>query len=391
VIDIDRWQEILDTISHHKLRTFLTALSVAWGIFMLVILLAAGTGLHNGISHEFRDDAVNSIWMHPRRTSKPYKGHSSGRRITATNDDHELVRTGIDGVEHITSRFRLRFEFTVNYKNENASFDIRAVHPDHQYLEKTLITSGRFLHDRDLNERRKVAVVGVDVVKVLYKGADPLGTFLEIAGIPYKVVGVFEDEGAEGELRKIYIPITTAQMAYGGTNRVDMVMFTIGDANVEDSKRMAEELRTMMAMRHNFAPDDVDWMRLFIWIIGIGTIIAGIVGVSNIMLISVKERTKEIGVRKAMGATPSSIIALILQEALLVTGVAGYLGLVAGVALIEAFNKYVPAIEMFRNPDVDLGVAFTATIVLVVAGLLAGFFPALRAAKVNPIVALRDE
>jgi putative ABC transport system permease protein len=410
MLDLDRWQEILDTIRHHKLRTVLTALSVAWGIFMLVILLGAGKGLENTAEYGFRDDAVNSIWISGGRTSTPYKGHAAGRRIQMTNQDLERTRDGVEGVEHITARFHLYGDYQVTYGDKHGSFDIRSCHPDHQYLERTIIVAGRFLNELDLIERRKVAVIGSKVVETLFGDEDPLGKYISIAGITYKVIGVYEDEGGEGELRKIYLPITTAQMAYGGGNRIDRFMFTVGDSDVAASKRMEQEVRQKLATQHNFDIEDTRalWIRnnlenyakiagimasirFFIWLIGIGTILAGIVGVSNIMLISVKERTKEIGVRKALGATPRSIIGLILQEAMLITGVAGYVGLVAGVGLLELVNKIAPDMEGFRNPEVDIGVALSATLVLIVAGVLAGIFPAWRAARVHPVVALRDE
>jgi putative ABC transport system permease protein len=407
---IDRFQEILETIRRNKLRTFLTALSVAWGIFMLVLLLGAGNGLQSGVEYNFRDDAVNSLWVYSGRTSTPFKGRAPNRDIQFTNADHDAVVRGVPGVEHITSRFYIGGEFTVSYGTKHSSFDVRACHPAHQIIENTIITKGRFLNERDLDDRRKVAVIGQKVVDILFGTRDPRGEYIDVNGIMYKVVGVFEDTGGEGELRKIYIPITTAQMAYGGEDRVNQIMFTVGDATVEDSERIEADTRRMFASRHEFSSDDEQAMRvrnnveqfqrfrslfatieLFVWIIGVGTIIAGIVGVSNIMLISVTERTKEIGVRKALGATPGSIVALVLQESVLITAVSGYIGLVLGVGLLELANWAMPASEMFRNPHVDIRIGLTATALLVGAGLLAGLFPARRAAGVNPVVALRDE
>lgn len=410
MIEIDTWQEIFDTVRKNKLRTFLTGFSVAWGILMLIVLLGSGQGLSKGVEYGFRDDATNSIWMRSGQTSVPWKGLRPGRNVQFTNEDYDVIREGVRGVEHITSRFFIRGTLTVAWRGETSSFDVRAVHPDHQHLEMSIITGGRFLNPTDVAEHRKVAVVGERVKAQLFKGAPAIGEYLEIKGVPFQVVGVFTDVGGEGEQEKIYIPISTAQRAYGGANNVAMIMMTVGDASVEESQAIATDLRMRIAERHDFDPDDkravfisnavvefqrfVDLMggiRAFVWVIGVGTLLAGVVGVSNIMMIAVKERTKEIGIRKAVGATPFSVMSLILKEAILVTGVAGYVGLVAGVALLELMARSLGESEMFRNPEVDFGVAVSATLLLVLAGGVAGFFPARRAAAIRPVEALRDE
>ncbi len=409
MLSVDRWQEIYDVVRHNKLRTFLTALSVAWGIFMLVILLGAGSGLQNQTEYGFRDDAVNSIWIFRGRTSVPYKGLPTQRRIVFDNDDYDEIRANIKGIEHTTGRL-WRGGSNVSYKGKKSGFDVRPVHPGHRYLENTIMTAGRFLNDLDLEERRKVAVIGVKVRKHLFGREDPLGKYIVINHILFRVIGVFNDVGGEGEQRKIYVPITTAQMAFNGGNKMHMIMFTVGSASVAESKVVADDVKRLLARRHRFSPTDrravrirnnvenfdkigslFRLIRMFIWVIGIGTIVAGIVGISNIMLISVKERTREIGIRKALGATPFSIVSLIMQEAVTITAVAGYCGLVAGVLVVEAVNKYVPENDFIRNPSVDFSVVTSATVLLVIAGAFAGFFPARRAARVSPVVALRDE
>lgn len=408
--DIDTWQEIIDTIRKNKLRTLLTGFSVAWGILILVVLLGSGQGLRHGVEYGFRDDATNSIWVRSGQTSVPYRGLQPGRVVQFTNEDHADIRDAVSGVEHITSRFFMRGNRIVTYKNETSSYNVRCVHPDHLYLEKTIITEGRYINDIDIEEARKVAVIGDRVKAQLFKGAPALGEYLDINGISFQVVGVFVDEGSEGERELIYLPISTAQRTFNGANRVDMIMLTVGNATVDESKATAEQLRTRIAERHDFAPDDeravsisnaviefqrfvnlMGGIRMFIWVIGVGTLLAGVVGVSNIMMIAVKERNKEIGIRKALGATPWSVMSMVLKESVLVTAVAGYFGLVAGVLVLELMSKAIQGSDFFRNPEVDLGVAVSATVLLIVAGAAAGLLPARRAAAVRPVEALRDE
>ena len=408
--DIDTWQEIIDTIRKNKLRTLLTGFSVAWGILILVVLLGSGQGLRHGVEYGFRDDATNSIWVRSGQTSVPYRGLQPGRTVQFTNEDHSDIRDAVPGVEHITSRFFIRGNRIVTYKNETSSYSVRCVHPDHQYLEKTIVTEGRYINDIDIEEARKVAVIGDRVKAQLFKGAPALGEYIDINGISFRVVGVFVDEGSEGERELIYLPISTAQRTFNGANRVDMIMLTVGNSSVDQSKAIADQLRNRIAERHDFDPDDaravsisnmvvefqrfvnlMGGIRLFIWVIGVGTLLAGVVGVSNIMMIAVKERTKEIGIRKALGATPWSVMSMVLKESVLVTAVAGYFGLVAGVVMLELMSKAIQGSDFFRNPEVDLGVAVSATVLLIVAGALAGLLPARRAAAVRPVEALRDE
>lgn len=411
MFDLDKWQEIFSTISKNKLRTFLTGFSVAWGIFMLIILLGSGTGLENGVENQFADDATNSLWIYSRQTSMPYKGYNSGREIRFTNEDYEHTKYSVEELEHISGRFYISSSNTTSYKNNYGTYSIRSIHPGHQYLENTMIVEGRYVNEIDIRDHTKVAVIGDLVKKDLFKnGEDPIGEYIKIGNIPFKVVGVFEDKGGEGEMRMIYLPITTAQRVFNGSNRIHQLMFTIGDATVEESKQIEEQLRADFAKIHHFDPSDrraIDifnslenymrvqnlflGIRVFIWIVGIGTIIAGVVGVSNIMMIVVKERTKEIGVRKAMGATPLSIIGLIMLESIVITSLAGYIGLVLGVGLLELLNANIPPSDFFANPEADIRLALTAVLLLVFSGTLAGFIPARRAASIKPIEALRDE
>jgi putative ABC transport system permease protein len=411
MIDLDTWQEILDTLRRNRLRTALTGFAVAWGIFMLVVLLGSGQGLAHGVEYQFRDDAMNSIWVSQGRTSKPYQGLQPGRQIRFENRDYDEITTRIDGVEYSSARFWIFGNQQVTWGGESGSFTIRSVHPGHKVLERTKVVEGRYINELDIRDFRKVAVIGTLVRDALFGSHRALGEELRINGIAFKVVGIFDDEGSESEREMIYLPISTAQRTFAGRNRVNQILFTTGEASLARSKVMVDEVRQILATNHDFDVEDkgavfvmnavenfqrfvqlMSGIRLFVWVVGIGTLLAGVVGVSNILLVAVKERTREIGVRKALGATPSSIVGLVLAESILITSFAGYLGLTAGVGVLELVSSYLPPeSSFFRNPQVDLRVALWATVLLVVAGAVAGFFPARRAASVQPVVALRDE
>ena len=412
MFDLDKWQEIFSTIQKNKLRTFLTGFSVAWGIFMLIILLGSGYGLENGVREQFKGGAVNGIWITSGTTSKPYKGLQPGREIKFTNADYDLVKNSVEGIDLISGRSWIWQNNTFSYKNNYGNFTISPCHPDYGQIKELEILEGRFINDIDLDKTRKVIVIGELLKEALFKSPDTiaLGEYVKVGGVPFQVVGVFHDEGPEDEQRRAYVPLYTAQKVFSGDNRINQVSLTSGDLGLEKSNEMLETIKRQLASFHSYDPEDTRavniWnkaeefertmklfaaIRLFIWIIGIGTIIAGVVGVSNIMLIVVKERTKEIGVRKAIGATPGSVVSLVLQESILITGFAGYLGLVAGVFLLEMVSKYMPPNEMFANPEADFRIAVGATLLLVISGALAGLVPSLRAARIKPIVALRDE
>lgn len=411
MIDRDTWGEIAEVVTRNKLRTVLTGFAVAWGIFMLVVLLGSGTGLAEGIEYQFRDDAINSIWVSAGQTSLPYQGLQPGRQVRLTNDDYDQVVTRVPGVEHSSARFWIFGNQQVTYGSETGSFTIRAVHPGHQILERTQVIAGRYLNPLDLAEHRKVAVIGTVVADALFGKAAAIGEEIKINGIAFRVIGVFDDEGSEREREFIYLPISTAQRTFDGRNRIAQILYTTGNADLARSQAMAGRTTEILATNHGFDPEDpralfvnnnvenfqrfasmMKAIRAFVWVVGVGTLIAGVVGVSNIMLVAVRERTREIGVRKAVGATPASIVSLVLLESVLITTVAGYLGLIAGVGVLEGLGAVLPAeAEFFRNPHVDLRVAVAATLLLIFAGTVAGFFPARRAAAVRPVEALRDE
>lgn len=407
MFDWDKWQEIFNSIRRHKLRTILTALGVFWGIFMLVILLGAGQGLQNGVEHEFGDDATNSVWVRRGTTSMPYNGLPKGRGIMFRNENYDYLEQ-FEEIDNRTGRFYLTGgDQTVRYGKKSLAFPIWGVHPGHQTVENTIIVDGRYLNDNDIAEVRKVVVIGLPVRKELFGEGNAIGEMLNIGGIVYKVIGVYKDTGGEEEMRTMYIPLSTAQKIYSGTENIHQLMFTVGDLSVEASNQLTEEIRQDLARQLQFDPKDrravyifslaeeyQEFMnlfaaiRIFVWFVGLGSIIAGVIGVSNIMLIVVKERTKEIGIRKALGATPYSIISMILQEAVFITGLAGYVGLMAGIGVIYLIGEL--EVEYFRNPSVNFGVVIIALLVLIVAGALAGLMPALQAARINPVVAMKS-
>ncbi len=409
MFDTDKWQEIFATIRKNKLRTFLTGFSVAWGIFMLIILLGSGYGLENGVRDEFEGDAVNYININQGVTSIPYKGMKAGRFIQLRNEDFEMLKN-LDDVDKISGRMRVFGTSTLSYGNEYGTFDIYAVHPDYQFVESLWMTSGRYLNETDVKEDRKVVALGRTVYQELFKGKEAVGEYIKINGVPFQVIGIFDDPGIERDVNRVYIPLNTAQKIFSRGDNVPSMQLIIEDATVAESYAVVEAVKKELSAKHKFNPEDPRAIfvfntienyqrfmtlfaniRLFIWIIGIGTIIAGVVGVSNIMMIVVKERTKEIGVRKALGATPWSIISLILQESILITAFAGYVGLVLGVGVLELVSSFLPTIDYFKNPEIDFNIAIGATIVMIIAGSIAGFVPARKASSVKPVVALRDE
>lgn len=414
MFDIERWQEIFDTIRKNKLRTFLTGLSVSSGIFILVILLAFGKGMENGIAEEFKGDAENRISVWTGRTSVGYKGMNPGRFIEMRNDDfNTAVQKYEDQLEYKSSLYRTWSGLTT-YGNEYGNYRIEGVMPDYQFLENETMVSGRYINQADNDNYEKVAVIGYKVYTDLFKQKEAIGEYIQITGINFKVVGVYTDPGGEREEARIFIPLTTSQRIYNAADKVRNLAFTLkstGNFNrdLEASNRFIADLENQLKTRHNVAPNDTRaitvrssmeeakrfydlglMISMFFWGVGICTIIAGVVGVSNIMLIIVKERTKEIGIRKAIGAQPWSIIGMIMHESVFITTIAGFTGLILGLGLLELIGPNIQ-MDYILNPSVDFNTALTTVIILIVAGAVAGFFPAYRAASIKPIVALRDE
>ncbi|MBD8389290.1 ABC transporter permease [Dysgonomonas sp. BGC7] len=419
MFDFDSLREILSTISKNKLRTFLTGIAVAWGIFMLIILLAAGNGLKNGVTSNFSHRAKNSVTLWPGWTSMPYNGMPSNRNIKFDYKDYDLIRNKIPEVQYVS--VRVDQSVTISYEKEYGAWSLNGVTEEAAYINniEVLTGNGRFLNKIDVQNRRKVVVISPDMKKVLFKDQDPIGKYIVANNsIAFRVIGVYDDSNTFSNNPPAYIPFTTAQMLYNkgwGFRSIDFTV--VGLDSKEKNEKFIERLRMQMGKLHNFDPADRSALYVrntaqdmleaesiffiitaFIVVIGISSLLAGIVGVGNIMLITVKERTREIGIRKAIGATPFSVLKLIIFESIIITSVAGYMGMVAGVALTELISNMMAASagasdgpSIFKDPTVDLTTVIIATLALVVAGTVAGLIPALKATKVSPIEAMRAE
>lgn len=414
MFDIERWQEIFETLRKNRLRTFLTGLSVASGIFILVILLGFSEGIANGVKSQFEQDATNRVSVWTGVTTKGYKGLNPGRYIQLKNSTFDAVENEYDDYFEYRTKDYAIWGGMVTYNNETGNYRVRGTLPDNQFIENADMGSGRFISQSDINESKKVAVIGNKIKTDLFKGEDPINKNIQIYGMNFKVIGVFFDPGGDREEGQVYIPVSTAQKVFNAGENIRNMAFTVKmadnfDEAVAISNAIALGIEKKIKEIHTVAPDDVSAVRVnntleeaqkiysliatikaVFWFVGIGTIIAGIVGVGNIMLIIVKERTKEIGIRKALGALPMSIVGMILQEAVFVTMLAGLFGLILGLGLLELVGPQIES-DFIKYPQVDFNIAITTVFLLVIAGALAGFIPAYRAAKIKPIVALRDE
>jgi putative ABC transport system permease protein len=416
-MDLDRINEIYQTLSKNKLRTALTAFGVFWGIFMLIIMLGSGQGLKNGITQAFQGTATNSFFIWGQRTSMPFKGMPKNRQIQFRNEDIEAIKRAVPEVEVVAPANQLggyRGENNVVRGTKAAPFSVRGDYPEAWKIQTFRLKKGRFINYNDLKETRKVCVIGERVRQVLFKpDEDPIGQYLQINGIYFMVVGMFTsdkgDEDAQDKMQTIYTPFTTFQQAFNYGNVVGWFSFASRKdvpASVAEAK-----VRALLASRHYIHPDDIraiggwnmekefkkitglfEGIEILVWIVGIGTLLAGVVGVSNIMLIIVKERTREIGIRRAIGASPTSIMSQIVAEAIMLTLLAGYFGLICGIGLLELINSAMHGgAGMFQHPGVDLAIAFKALGILVVSGMLAGIVPAQRAVAIKPVDALRAD
>lgn len=415
----DRWDEIIEALSRNWFRTALTAFGVLWGIFILVVLLAAGKGLENGVKKDFGGIATNTMFMWTQTISKPYKGLPKGRRFNYDLDDVAALKQNIPQLRFVSPRNQLGgFGGANNVVRglNSGAFNVYGDYPEYIEQQPMNITSGRFMNYGDIQQKRKVAIIGEGVKNALYdKGEEPIGTYIKINGVNFMVVGTYAKVASEGDSeenqKEIYVPFTAFSQAFNMGNRVGWMAVTAKDGF--SITALKPKVFDVIKSRHSIHPDDeraignfdlyeqyqkVDGLfialKIVAYFVGILVLLSGIIGISNIMLIVVKERTKEIGIRRALGASPWSIRGQILMESVFLTIISGMVGISLGAALIYVLNKILDAngpVEMFANPSVDLGTVITALFILIFSGLLAGFIPAQNAIKVKPIDALRTE
>ena len=409
MFDIDLWREIFQSINKNRTRSLLSGFTVTFAILLFTILFGLANGLNNTFSETFVDEASNAIFIRTGKTSKAHKGLQAGRRIQLKNQDFVYIKKDFDSeTEYIASKvFK---NITASYKNKKNNYSLIAVNPDNQYVEKSKVYSGRYVNQLDIDNQTKVIVIGRLVEDELFSRTSALGKNINLSGISYKVVGVFSDDGGDDEERIIYMPLSTAQQIYGNNDYVDQINLTYNpDFDYNQAIDFGLDLEKKLKNRFNVASNDQRAIRIFnramqnkgikqmtsvlgilILIIGMGTLIAGVIGISNIMIFIVKERTKEIGIRKALGASPKSIVSIILIESILITTLAGYLGLLVGVGVLEWASPVLKT-YFITDPSVSKSLVISATLTLIGAGTLAGYLPAKKASKIKPIVALRDD
>jgi putative ABC transport system permease protein len=414
MFDLDRWQEIYSTLRKNKLRTIMTAFGVFWGIFMLVVMLGAGQGLRNGVTAGMGGFATNSAFMWTQVTTIPYKGFPKGRWFTFNNEDIKALRDNVAEIDMLAPRIQ-RGGVQVVYGLNSGAYLIQGDYPDFNQIDPVEIIKGRFINDIDISASRKVAVIGKKVLDDLFKhDEEPVGQYIRIQGVYFQIIGVFASKHSggwgENQEQAITLSFTAMQKAFNIGNRVYFFAMT-AKPHVSVSQTI-EKAKALMLSRHSCSPDDKEaigsndveeefkkisllfsGIGILMWLVGIGTLLAGIIGISNIMLVVVKERTKEIGIQRAIGARPRIIIGSIMLEAIVLTAIAGYLGLVCGVGVVEIVDYAFPPSpdSMFAHPEVHFGTAVTALAILIISGALAGLIPAYRAVKVKPIEALRYE
>jgi putative ABC transport system permease protein len=420
----DLLNEIFESLRRNKLRTALTGFSVAWGIFMIIVLLGAGNGLMNAFLNESGDILANTMQVYGGRTSEPYDGLKAGRRIRLQEKDKLITESAlfaqnVDAVSASLSQSGMK----VTYRKRSMDGYLEGIFPEYQGMNKVRIVAGRGLDRLDIEGRKKVAVLAMSHVKNLLDGSLDydaiLGKFLKVGSVMYRVVGVYQSR-EDSMWENIYVPFTTLQTIYLKGDELETLTFSFhGLATEEENKAFEDRYRAAINTNHRASPTDRSsvWLwnrytqnlqmdkatgilRTALWIIGLFTLLSGIVGVSNIMLITVKERTREFGIRKAIGAGPWQIMKLIVAESVSITAVFGYVGMILGLVTCEVLNATVgqsrmemfgESIQMLRDPFVGVNVALEATLLLIVAGTIAGLFPAVKAARVRPIEALRAE
>ncbi len=410
MFDLDRWREIFQSINKNKLRSVMSGFTVAFAILLFTLLFGIVSGLSNTFKSAFADDAQNLMKVRVWKTSKPYKGLQSGRKVQLKNEDYNYIEGAYKNkIQYQSSK--IFKNFSIKHKNEANMYSVIAVHPDHQFLEKTRIDEGRFLNVRDLNKKSKNIVIGRLVKRDLFGERPALGKRVNVNGSSFLVIGVFSDEGGDNEERKAFIPITTAQKMYGNNDHLSQIAIGYNpnlslDRAIAFGNQIERDLREKMSIH----PDDQSALSIrnmaeankgvgqfmailyaIVILIGSGTLVAGIIGISNIMIFVIKERTKEFGIRKSLGAVPSSIVGMVVQESVLITTLAGYLGLSLGTYILSLIGNSLEENYFIKDPSVSTEIVVGATLILISAGLIAGYIPAKRAANIKPIEALRAD
>ena len=409
MFDIDRWQEIFSSIRSNVLRTVLSGFTVALGLYIFIVLFGIGKGLQNAFQEGFTRDAQNLISIFTGKTTIAYEGLQADRQVTLNNSDYNaIVDAHPEKVQYSTPRYSTNLN--VKYGKESGFYQISGANDEEVKIENRQLLNGRFISPKDIDEKQNVAVIGRMVQRDLIKNGDPVGKELEINGSVFKVIGVFSDDGGDWDERMISIPISTLQQMKKGSDTVSTVYIAYDEKlNPEQALAYSDQLEKELKARKKVSPDDENAVvvrnraeglkdsfqflfviTMIVGFIGLGTLLAGIIGISNIMVYIVKERTQEIGVRKAIGAKPRSIVTLIIQESIVITVISGLIGVALGVLTLKLIGNSLE--EYFiKDPSVGWLLITAAFISLVMSGLLAGFVPAYRASKIKPIEALRAE
>jgi putative ABC transport system permease protein len=410
MFDIDRWREIFQSINKNRLRSVMSGFTVAFAILLFTLLFGIVSGLSNTFKDAFADDAQNAMFVRVWKTSKPYKGLQTGRSIQLRNTDYDFVNEEYgEKIQYKSSR--IYKNFNLKYKNEAGNYSVMAINPDNQYLEKTIIEEGRFVNEKDIRDKSKVIVIGRLIKEDLFGQKPALGKRLNVNGSSYLIIGIFSDDGGDNEERKAFIPLSTAQMIYGNNDYINQIALGYDpNLSLDEAVAFGNQMERDLRKKMNIHPDDQSALSVrnmaeanknvgqfmfilyfIVIVVGSGTLVAGIIGISNIMIFVIKERTKEFGIRKALGAKPSSIVSMVVQESVLITTIAGYIGLSIGTYVLSQIGDSLEEDYFIKDPTVSTGIVVGATIILIISGLIAGYLPAKKAANIKPIVALRAD
>jgi len=409
MFNIERWKEIFQSIQKNKLRTVLSGTTVSLGILIFIILFGLGEGLKNSYYDLFLRQANNVVYFYPGKTTKPYGGFKTNRRIEFDNSDVSDIKANFsDRVEYVNPT--ISYGDNIKYKLESYNFTIQGISPSNQYISGNILMKGRYINEKDIEDKTKVVVIGRIVARDIFKSEDPIGKYVNIGNRSYKVIGVYQDLDGDNEESQLFVPYTTRQQILMGSDKLSNIDVTFNpNLGGKGAVKLENDIKTFLKKKKSIDPTDPSGIRvrnvadelersmqfagalqIIVTFVGIGTLIAGIIGISNIMVFIVKERTKELGIRKALGAQPNEIIKMILTESIFITSISGFAGMIVGIVVLNSLDSSLHQYFITR-PEVSINLAFIATLVLIIFGVIAGYIPAKRAAKIKPIIALRDE